>query len=163
MNLFYLDRSPYLAGKYHCNKHVCKLLVELAQMLSTAHRILDDNDNPALYKITHKNHPTSVWVRSSLRAYTYTFHLFDALCGEYTKRYNKMHATESRLLCILAIAPKNIPDLPWVDPPQCMPEECKREDTVKAYRYYYVKEKANFAKWPEGETPKWFYEEYDGN
>ena len=39
----------------------------------------------------------------------------------------------------------------YVDPPQCMPEECKGEDTVLAYQTYYIIEKAKIATWNKQE------------
>jgi hypothetical protein len=41
MNIFYLHREPIMAAQAHCDKHVCKMILEYAQMLSTAHRVLD--------------------------------------------------------------------------------------------------------------------------
>ena len=42
MNIFILDRNPHEAARLQCDKHVVKMIVESAQMLSTAHR-----DDPA--------------------------------------------------------------------------------------------------------------------
>jgi len=41
MNIFYLDKDPIKAAEMSCDKHVCKMIIESAQMLSTAHRIID--------------------------------------------------------------------------------------------------------------------------
>ena len=41
MNIFVLDKDPVKAAQYQCDKHVVKMIVESAQMLSTAHRLLD--------------------------------------------------------------------------------------------------------------------------
>jgi len=41
LNLFYLDRDPQLCAQMHCDKHVVKMILEYAQLLSTAHRLLD--------------------------------------------------------------------------------------------------------------------------
>lgn len=41
MNIFYLDKNPVMAAQYHCDQHVVKMILETAQMLSTAHRVLD--------------------------------------------------------------------------------------------------------------------------
>jgi hypothetical protein len=78
---------------------------------------------------------------------------------EYTYRYDKTHAT-SRLRDALNKTPDNIPSTqyPNTDPPQCMPEECKGEDTVLAYQTYYIIEKSSFAKWKRREIPEWFNE-----
>jgi hypothetical protein len=40
-----------------------------------------------------------------------------------------------------------------------MPDHCKDDDVVKAYRNYYIQEKKSFAKWNYSGTPKWFKEE----
>jgi len=41
MNIFYLDKDPIVAAEMSCDKHVCKMIIESAQMLSTAHRMID--------------------------------------------------------------------------------------------------------------------------
>ena len=54
MNIFYLDRNPKVAAEMHCDKHVVKMILESAQMLCTAHRVLDSDlyaDKAGLYKM----------------------------------------------------------------------------------------------------------------
>ena len=41
MNIFYLDNDPKVCAEMHCDKHVVKMIIEYAQLMSTAHRILD--------------------------------------------------------------------------------------------------------------------------
>ena len=41
MNVFYLSQDPVEAAQMHCDQHVRKMLIESAQLLSTAHRMLD--------------------------------------------------------------------------------------------------------------------------
>ena len=41
MNIFYLNRNAHIAAQEHCDKHVTKMCVEYAQILSTAHRMID--------------------------------------------------------------------------------------------------------------------------
>ena len=160
MNIFYLDNRPDDAAEMHCDKHCVKMILEYAQMLSTAHRILDDDVHPDLYKIAHKNHPSTIWTRSSKQHYDWLFRLFRMLSAEYTLRYSngdfKVHTTWNKLGKILETAPKNLKDNGWIDPPQCMPDYCKNDDVVKAYRYYYIKEKSSFAKWNYSYEPEWF-------
>jgi hypothetical protein len=162
MNIFYLDRDPVIAAQMMCDKHVVKMILESAQMLSTAHRVLDGDEyanEMGLYKLAHKNHPSTIWVRTSSENYRWLFNHYDALMQEYTYRYDKTHAT-SRLRDALNKTPDNIPSTqyPNTDPPQCMPEECKGEDTVLAYQTYYIIEKSSFAKWKRREIPEWFNE-----
>ena len=38
MNIFYLHNNPKVCAEQHVDKHVVKMIVEYAQLLSTAHR-----------------------------------------------------------------------------------------------------------------------------
>ena len=156
MNIFYLDKNPQSAAAMHCDKHCVKMILEYAQILSTAHRVLDGDDAPDdLYKIAHKNHPSTIWARTSKQHYDWLFRLFRKLTIEYGIRYGKIHRSWERLNQHLETAPKNIKDKGWTDPPQCMPDHCKKPDTVDAYRNYYLVEKASFATW-KTKQPKWW-------
>ena len=161
MNIFYLDKRPDDAAEMHCDKHCVKMILEYAQMLSTAHRVLDEDDaHPDLYKIAHKNHPSTIWTRSSKQHYDWLFRLFRMLSAEYSLRYSdhnfKVHKTLDKLCKLLETTPKNIKDNGWGDPPQCMPDHCKDDDVVTAYRNYYILEKNNFAVWKYSGTPEWY-------
>lgn len=134
MNIFYLDNDPWRCAVRHCDKHVVKMILETAQLLSTAHHELGST---APYKSTHRNHPSAVWVRSGRKQYNWAYSLLDALSEEYTLRYAKVHKTWQRCSEALREPPKAIQETPWAPPPQCMPEECKRPDTIEAYRVYY--------------------------
>jgi hypothetical protein len=158
MNIFYLDRDPVIAAQMMCDKHVVKMILESAQMLSTAHRVLDgDNyaNETGMYKLAHKNHPSTIWVRSSLENYVWLYEHMVALMKEYTFRYGKHHATE-RLLVPLGGCPVTIPMVGFTDPPMCMPDYCKGDDTVLSYQNYYIVEKSGFATWKSRVVPEWF-------
>jgi hypothetical protein len=160
MNIFYLDRDPEIAAQMMCDKHVVKMILESAQMLSTAHRVLDGDeyaDRVGLYKMAHKNHPSTIWVRTNSKNYEWLWEHMDALMKEYTYRYGKHHATE-RLIHDLWKFPCNLPVGDFTDPPQCMPDYCKNEDAVSAYHKYYIMEKSDFATWKRRDKPEWFYE-----
>lgn len=159
MNIFFLDRSPMMAAKYHCNKHVIKMILETAQLLSTAHRIVDGDrakNLDKLYRVTHKNHPTTKWVCSSVTHYIWTYELFCELCREYRTRYGKVHLSEIKLIETLNSPPQFMAHAGWIDPPQVMPPHCKTSDTVKAYRSYYIREKGHICQWPNDLEPYWF-------
>ena len=162
MNIFYLDRNPIVAAQMMCDKHVVKMILESAQMLSTAHRVLDGDehaDNVGMYKMTHKNHPSTIWARTKSPNYEWLQEHMEALMAEYTHRYGKHHATE-RLIHSLWEFPKNIShgDGEFTDPPQCMPDYCKGVDAVSAYQTYYILEKSDFATWKRRDKPEWFHE-----
>lgn len=158
MNIFYLDRNPKIAAEMHCDKHVVKMILESAQMLSTAHRVLDGDkfaDDSGLYKMAHKNHPCSIWARANASTYKWLFDLYESLMVEYTYRYDKHHAS-SRLMTALRTAPINITQGEFVDPPRCMPDHCKIDGTVLSYQNYYMIEKSYFANWKRRVPPAWF-------
>ena len=158
MNIFYLDHNPVEAAKMHCDKHCVKMILETAQLLCTAHRELDGDywaDMVGLYKSTHKNHPSAVWVRESSAQYWWACGLYVQLGLEYTRRYGKTHKSMG-LAPFLTISPMRIDRLAWREPPQCMPDEYKTDCTVEAYRNYYNGAKARFAAWKNEEVPEWF-------
>jgi hypothetical protein len=136
MNIFYLDRDPVEAARLQCDRHVVKMILETAQLLSTAHHELD-GESPA-YKATHKNHPSAIWVRSSLDHYEWTLYHLEALGREYTRRYQKVHKTIREHFKALQRPPEALQGIRgYQDPPQCMPDECKRVDPVLGYQIYY--------------------------
>lgn len=150
MNIFYLAHSPSDCAKMHCDKHVVKMILETAQLLSTAHH---ERGSTAPYKPTHRNHPSAVWVRSGVKQYNWAYSLLEALSDEYTLRYGKVHKTWQRCSEALREPPTAIHDIEWSEPPQCMPEECKHKSTVIAYRQYYAFKRAEWAS--RGLEMKW--------
>ena len=136
VNIFYLSRDPVEAARAQCDRHVVKMILETAQMLSTAHLELDGIQ--VAYKATHKNHPSAVWVRSSLDHYEWTVYHLEALGREYERRYSKVHKTIREHFKALQRPPVALEGVRgYQDPPQCMPDECKRSDAVLGYQIYY--------------------------
>ncbi len=143
MNIFYLSENIQECAAFHGDKHVLKMIIESAQMLSTAHWMLGNPDtNIRLYKKTHENHPCSVWVRQDFYHYQYLYGLFCCLLEEYKYRYGKTHKT-SGLIKSLVLVPSSITKRCFSEPPQCMPDEFRRENTVEAYRAYYKQKYAD--------------------
>ena len=157
MNIFFLNVCAILAAVLQCDKHVVKMILETAQLLSTAHFELD-GESPA-YKPTHKNHPSAVWVRQSSGNYLWLHAHLLGLGEEYTKRYGKVHKTITEHAEALSRLPVNIPQGEFFEPPQCMPDECKRDDTVLAYLTYYNHKADEWA--ANGKPMKWYGETYE--
>lgn len=159
VNIFYLSNEPKECAREHCDKHVVKMILESAQLLSNAHHMLDgDQVIKPIYRLTHKNHPSAIWVRSSTSHYMWLWLLLVELCREYTHRYGKIHKVErDGLLQILKEPPVNIPNMDWLtDPPPAMPDEYKTTNSVQSYRNYYKGAKASFARWTNRPIPEWF-------
>lgn len=159
MNIFYLSHDTDECARFHVNKHVVKMILESAQLLSNAHHMLDgDQVIKPIYKLTHKNHPSAIWVRSSKAHYDWLWQLLKSLCKEYTFRYEKVHKVErEELLEILRVAPFNIPNVGWLsDPTPAMPQQYKAESAIQSYRNYYMGDKRHFAVWKNRSQPQWF-------
>ena len=174
MNIFYLDWNPEICAQYHCDKHVVKMIIEYAQLMSTAHRMLDgkeyvdnssgrrikrwhlnDHREEIVYKASHVNHPSAVWTRKGSANYNWLYSLWTNCLNEYTHRYDKQHACE-KLRFALSKTPTRMIDGNWSEPPQAMPEECKMSSSVAAYRQYYVMKKNGFARWTNRNIPDWY-------
>jgi hypothetical protein len=150
MNIFVLDSDPAVAATYHTDKHVRKMIVESAQMLSTAHQIIN-GPNPNVYKIAYKNHPCTKWARESKSNYNWLFELFVNLLTEYYFRFNKHHKC-SELVKHLKYVPNILKEelTPFA---LAMPDQYKTNDAVKSYRSYYIHEKNHLFYWT-GNIPK---------
>lgn len=154
MNIFYVHRDPVLSARQLCDKHTVKMILESAQMLSTAHAEYGTWCE-GMYKPTHKNHPCNAWLRQSHQHYEWLVDHALALCDEYTNRYGKVHKSQAVIENFLLEPPRGIPASCFVEPPQCMPDQYKTTDTVEAYRQYYIGEKAYMATWKRNK-PSWF-------
>ena len=150
MNIFYLNKEPKLCAQYHVDKHVVKMILETAQLLSTTHWVLG-GEGP--YKQTHKNHPSAIWARSNKSNYTWLCELGMELCKEYTHRYGKTHKTQKHIEWLSTNIP-NIPDGEFTQPTLAMPEQYKSDDHVQAYRLYYIKDKSHLHSWKKRENPE---------
>jgi len=177
MNIFYLDRDPKTCAEYHCDKHVVKMIIEYAQLMSTAHRILDgqeytdltangrkikrwrlpDEREQRLMKASHINHPSNVWARANHLNYKWLYEMWVHLLDEYTYRYVKVHAC-ARLKDDLAKLPEKISvGLCETEPTPAMPDDCKIPNNVLAsYHKYYNEKKTRFARWTKRSTPNWY-------
>lgn len=203
MNIFILNSDPVLAAQDHCDKHLPKMAVEYAQMLSSAHRFHDGElqsielpdgkskrlrllvgeeckvvpraelkrsstvkhrsqyavqvVNQRCYLEAHANHPCTIWTRQTDSNYQWLFHLFEATCAEYTRRYGRIHGSE-RIKEFLQRSPINIESGNLTPFAQAMPDEYKAPDAVEAYRRFYIGAKSRFAKWKYTAAPTWYLE-----
>jgi hypothetical protein len=152
MNIFVLDYDSVKAAQMHCDKHVIKQILESCQLLCSVHH-MTSNRTDIPYKLSHKNHPCSIWVRESYSNYIWLLHLTRALLDEYTYRYDKKHACERVYDWCINNIPK-IEDKGLTKFAQAMPEELRSEDAVESYRTYYLKEKINILSYKKRQKPE---------
>ena len=166
MNLFILSLDPAKIAEYMMDKHISKILLEAVQMLCTAKRVLDPEDdvtNNKIYKLAHLNHPVTIWIRTSLANFMWTLDLVEALHCEWQYRYD--HPGESHKSYLTAQILKNaIPAAskftqegltPFA---LAMPDIYKTSDPVESYRNYYMsEEKQRIASWNKTRDPPYWY------
>ena len=95
MNIFVTSHCPAESARFLDDKRVIKMVLESAQLLSTA---INLNGGNAPYKTTHQNHPCNIWARESRNNYIWLLEHFAALCEEYTARYGKKHKCEQYIM-----------------------------------------------------------------
>ena len=164
MNIFILDESPELCARYHVNKHVVKMILETAQLMSTAVRVsLIEESNKKLttmpelgiYKTTHTKHPCSLWTKESLDNFLWLAELGKALGKEYTFRYGKEHRSIEVIKRCVGL--KHVITKGKITKfAQAMPDKYKCENAVNAYRAYYIGDKAKIAEWKNRPEPEWW-------
>lgn len=181
MNIFYLHNNQTKNAQWHNNKHCVKQILEYAQLLSTAHRILDGKeivDSPSgrktkrwvlgnsyesmLYKATHANHPSAIWCRYGYENYQWLAKQLKELCLEYTYRYGKVHKCEhDGLVDALQNSPLNISTKLFTEPTPAMPDDIKISgSSILSYRNYYIKNKPHLASWKKREIPEFYHNFY---
>ena len=185
MNIFVLDENPKIAAQMHCDKHVCKMIIEHTQMLAAAYyhtlgitrkkeiaenqkvvnivfsgfprKHEDGSDHP--YALSHVNHPCTIWTRASIQNWNWLLECTKELCSEFEKRYKKPHS----IAAILDWMESNKPRLSSIRLTAfatAMPDCYKTYPTTEAYkRYYAYKTSYMQVKWAHSEMPDWFTSE----
>ena len=155
MNIFVLDLDPKKCAEYHVDKHCIKQLLESAQLLCGVHHMTNSN-YVIPYKLSHKNHPCSIWARECIENYNWLCDLGIELCEEYTYRYGKRHRSQDVIEWAIIHKPNLRKNNSITQFALAMPDECKIGNAVASYRQYYMIEKRSFAAWKNRETPYWF-------
>lgn len=165
MNIFVLDTNPAIAARFHNDRHVTKMILECAQLMSTAHVYLDGQATaearvPIVLRPGFVNHPCTRWVRKCSANYVWAHELMGHLLVEFNMRYGHHHSYRTNgTWDALRIRPLNLP-VGWLTPfAQAMPLLYKRSNAVQAYRLYYFNEKQALAQWrAPAEVPAWWHE-----
>lgn len=159
-NFFYLDKNPVKCARYYCDKHVNKIMIELAQLLSQVHHLYDRIPPYKKCLLIKPDLAPFKWIQESQANYLYCAQLAYALLNEYKYRYNKTeHKCEKPIIWLL----KHIPPLPNTT---SKPTKFYMTDNVKIYneyfkpldasRFSYVDFKCRNDKWTRRSKPKWF-------
>jgi len=196
MNLFVLDLDHDKNAEYHVDKHVVKMILEACEMLCMAHwvqeelgfvpRKLDEEEYAAVNarvqnfkaydpvdrhipytgRPAHLNHPCTIWVRSSLENYNWTYCYAAALEMERKYRYPNGVDFHRGLKLVNKMKELTIPDkglTPFALAMKAMqekrPDLYLPDDAVQSYRNFYMVDKGTFASWKNRPKPPWWQEE----
>ncbi|MFV9876106.1 MAG: pyrimidine dimer DNA glycosylase/endonuclease V [Rickettsiales endosymbiont of Dermacentor nuttalli] len=165
MNIFVTDICPKLCAHNLDDKRLIKMIVESAQLLSTAIFINSNITYNELYKPTHIKHPCTIWSSLNKSNWIWLFQHLESLCVEYTYRFNnKIHKTSS-LLEHLSKYSEDIPIGQMTPFVNCTKSKLLGIDfsditsTQLAYRKY-LQAKWNVdkrkPKWTSRNQPKWY-------
>ena len=144
MNIFHLSNCPVESAQCLHDRHVVKMTLETAQLLSQAVRLAPEwrpyvkRDN--LYGITHQHHPSARWCRLTVPNLYWLAKHGMALADEYSHRFWRTHKSSEIIKYVLDIIPK-LPERDSDDLTrfaQAMPLEYRNDDPVLGYRNYYV-------------------------
>ena len=162
MNIFVLHADAAQAALPAVDRHVVKMVLETAQILSTA---LHRHGLEAPYRPSHKGHPCVVWAGDTAANFGWLVQHGLALGAEYEYRYGRVHGSLPAIqacrrqipLLHLAIAKSGRQDpTEFTDWPQAMPDDSKVPgDAVAAYRRYYNLHKRHLHRWTKRNVPEW--------
>jgi hypothetical protein len=135
--------------------------LESAQLLCSAVILSGD---VAPYKLTHKNHPCSIWARESLSNWLYLRELAFAMEKEWRYRYGyDEYRTHKSVDAIRTLIIPPISDKGLTPFALAMPNKYKDIDPVESYRAYYSYEKQTYTRkgivkshtWSKRSKPSW--------
>jgi hypothetical protein len=161
VNIFFLDYDPAKCAEYMVDSHVSKMILETAQLLSTAHHVHNSPTAKFMYKPTHQHHPSAVWAARSVINYKWLVNHFHGLAGEFAHRFGgRHHKSYDGLVDVLCEAPRAIPDLGLTVPKPAMDLEyvvgkgSTWDSVVLSYRNYYKHGKRPLHRWTNRLRPE---------
>jgi hypothetical protein len=160
MNIFFTSDSPDQSARWLVDSHISKMGLEATQMLCTTYH---EQGIEAPYRPSHKNHPSSIWTRSSYDNFQWLIEHAHAIFDEYTARYKKVHKSEA----ILNWCEDNVHKLSFdlfdltkfaiaiSEDSICRTlKEFDESDPILCYKLYYIHDKKHLHKWKRNK-PQW--------
>ena len=108
MNIFATDPCPRISAQNLDDKRIVKMVLETAQMLSSAILIQAGEaglKDDSLYRKTHANHPCTVWTRSGRQQFDWMIEHGLWLADEFMHRYG--HSRPHRSVTVIDRAAKH--------------------------------------------------------
>lgn len=174
MNIFAVDSNPHISAKQLPDRHICKMSLEMCQMISIVYsnwyhnwgEVYKMNGTPyETKKGSFRNHPCTVWLSKSYTNLAWGIVHGLALTTEYTFRYGKIHSCTKTLFEAKKLFHKKVGKSIMIysmaeNFVRAMPDEYKFDssiDTFEAYKRYVSSKpwvKNNYLRIPE-RKPDW--------
>lgn len=186
MNIFIFDEDLELNARSHPDKLVVKMPLEASQIINNAIISLGfaalQKKNGESYGVTHRNHPSCLWLKESRPNLIWGIRYFDALVREYERRYCKVSAYNANLAYLQeCFSYKNsqtseplsysvVINPFWIKcfqidgyiSSEITASSLKSLDlssAVKLYRLYLKYAKTSYSEWRYSEPPAWWMED----
>lgn len=161
MNIFAFDPDPRQSAMWLDDVRQNKMILETAQLLSTAIHKYQDVVTDPIYRPTHKHHPCTKWVVESKGNYEWTV--------KYLEELGNLRNPTHKSLSLLSYFKKFIKTNKFYKEDQTPFANCARnmsqgldftgvEDTHKAYQLYINKRWDHDTiklSWNHGQEPEW--------
>lgn len=147
MNIFRPHESPLDSARALADRHVIKMALETAQILSTL------TGGP--YKPTHASHPCTLWAGASRANAAWLLAHGRELCAEYTRRFGRVHGCAAVLA---GIDLSSLPDRDATPAVFCGPDDVAGETVEARYRVLLARKYAAWgtgARWTNAVRPGW--------
>lgn len=174
MNIFAVDSHPQLAAQQLPDRHICKMSLEMCQMVSIIYsnwyhnwgEVYKADGTPyKTEKGAFRNHPCTFWLSQSYENLAWGISHGLALTTEYNFRYGKIHSCaktlfEAKNLFHEKVGKSIVMHSMVSDFARAMPDDLKYNnaiDTITAYQKYVATKpwvKDNYLRTPE-RKPNW--------
>lgn len=154
MNIFIVSSDTDLCAQALDDLRLNKMIIETAQLLSTAMRERGYIGND-IYKSTHVNHPCSVWTRESSENYRWLLLYMSDLVEERQIRTGKNHKSYE-IFNTLCGGTKLMPQGPLTPFANC--SMFKNTNVLEAYKLTLITKWNNDKrppKWTKRDKPNW--------
>ena len=153
MNIFAVDRDPIRAAQALPDRHVTKMILESAQMLSIVYSphywdigpVMKVDGTPfKTAKGAFKKHPCTIWAADKIENCAWLIQHAMGLLSEFRHRYNKKHGLHQSLWNAKRLFHKSTGEVITIHSmvdgfARAMPEDIKYDktiDDITAYRRY---------------------------
>ncbi len=156
MNIFWLDRDPVKAARYHCDKHVINQIKEYSQILGEA--LQQTGHDWDFLRDSYPDHPQVKWAMRSYENWYYLKRLTNMLYLEKKYRYGGGHKSYEEGVEPIDVMEVDLPEGGVTELEITIKDAPVLDGPVESYRNYYVNHKDWEMSWTRRGKPEWWGE-----